>query len=121
MSQQDIDRYLAALDEPQRAALEALRGTILEVVPGAEQAMSYGVPAFKVAGKAVAGFAAYKDHLSYLPHSGSLLAGLADDVAGYECSKGSLHFAVDQPLPKPLVEKLVRARMGELGLERGAT
>jgi uncharacterized protein YdhG (YjbR/CyaY superfamily) len=54
--------------------------------------------------------------LSYLPHSGSVLATLADDVAAYETSKGSLRFAVDKPLPRQLVMKLVRARMREAGL-----
>jgi uncharacterized protein YdhG (YjbR/CyaY superfamily) len=116
MATRDIDRYLAGLDEPKRGTLEALRTAILEVVPDAEQTISYGMPAFKVDGKTVAGFAAFKRHLSYLPHSGSVLATLADDVAGYETSKGALRFAIDTPLPKRLVKKLVKARMHELGL-----
>jgi uncharacterized protein YdhG (YjbR/CyaY superfamily) len=116
MAPNEIDRYLATLDEPQRSTLEALRRSIMEVVPGAEQCLSYGMPAFKVQGKTVAGFAAFKNHLSYLPHSGSVLATLADDVESYETSKGSLKFALDKPLPKRLVEKLVHARMRELGL-----
>ena len=57
-----------------------------------------------------------KNHLSYLPHSGSVLAELGDDVAGYETSKGSLTFPIDKPLPKRLVKKLVAARMRELGM-----
>jgi uncharacterized protein YdhG (YjbR/CyaY superfamily) len=113
---QEIDRYLAALDEPKRSTLEALRTSILEIVPEAEQGISYGTPAFKVQGKAVAGFAAFKSHLSYVPHSGSVLASLQDDTAPYETSKGSLKFAVDKPLPKRLVKKLISARMRELGL-----
>jgi uncharacterized protein YdhG (YjbR/CyaY superfamily) len=113
---QEIDRYLAALDEPKRSTLEALRMSILEIVPEAEQGISYGTPAFKVQGKAVAGFAAFKSHLSYVPHSGSVLATLQDDTALYETSKGSLKFAVDKPLPKRLVKKLISARMRELGL-----
>jgi uncharacterized protein YdhG (YjbR/CyaY superfamily) len=113
---QEIDDYLVTLDEPKRSTLEALRKTIMEIVPGAEQSISYGVPAFKVQGKAVAGFAAFKNHLSYVPHSGSVLASLQDDTAPYETSKGSLKFAVDKPLPKRLVKKLISARMRELGL-----
>jgi len=112
----EIDRYLAGLDEPQRSTLEALRKSIIEVVPGAEQCISYGMPAFKVQGKTVAGFAAFKNHLSYLPHSGSVLATLPDDVAPYETSKGSLKFAINNPLPKRLVKKLIHTRMEELGL-----
>jgi hypothetical protein len=64
----------------------------------------------------VAGFAAFKHHLSYLPRSGSVLTSLADDVADYETSNGSLRLPVDKPLPKQLVKKLVRARMREAGL-----
>jgi uncharacterized protein YdhG (YjbR/CyaY superfamily) len=114
---QEIDRYLSTLDEPKRKALEALRESILEILPEAEQGISYGVSAFKVNGKAVAGFAAFKNHLTYLPHSGSVLATLQDDTTPYETSKGSLKFAVDKPLPKRLVKELVSARMRELGFE----
>jgi uncharacterized protein YdhG (YjbR/CyaY superfamily) len=112
----EIDRYLAGLEAPKRSTLEVLRASILEVVPEAEQCISYGTPVFKVAGKTVAGFAAFKHHLSYLPHSGSVLPTLAHDVTGYETSKGALRFAIDKPLPKHLVKKLVTARMRELGL-----
>ena len=117
MSHEEIDAYLGTLDEPKRSTLEALRRSILQVVPDAEQGMSYGMPAFKLNGKTVAGFAAFKHHLSYLPHSGSVLSALGDAVAGYETSKGSLRFAVDEPLPQPLGELLVRTRMRALGLD----
>ena len=116
MAMEEVDRYLEALEEPKRGTLEALRRSILEVVPEAEQGISYGMPAFKVEGKTVAGFAAFKHHLSYLPHSGSVLTSLADDVSNYETSKGSLRFPVDKPLPRQLVKKLVRTRMREAGL-----
>jgi uncharacterized protein YdhG (YjbR/CyaY superfamily) len=68
-------------------------------VPEAEEGISYGMPAFKVHGKTVAGFAAFTRHLSYLPHSGSVLPALEPDLAGYESTKGSLLFPIDQPLP----------------------
>ena len=116
MSKQDVDEYLATLDDPKRGTLEALRRTILEVVPQAEQCISYGMPAFKLQGKTVAGFAAFKHHLSYLPHSGSVLSALGDDLAGYDMTKGSLHFAIDRPLPKRLVKKLITTRLQQLHL-----
>jgi uncharacterized protein YdhG (YjbR/CyaY superfamily) len=116
VASEEIDRYLAALDESKRRTLEALRNSILQVVPDAEQCISYDMPAFKIDGKTVAVFAAFKHHLSYLPHSGAVLAALGDDVAGYEMTKGSLHFNVDKPLPKRLVRKLVITRMQQLGL-----
>ena len=116
MTAAEIDSYLAGLDEPSRASLQQLRQSILSVVPDAEECISYGAPAFKIAGKVVAGFAAFKNHLSYLPHSGAVLGTLGEDLAGYRTSKGSLQFPVDEPLPSGLVSKLVDARMRELGL-----
>jgi len=112
----EIDAYLAELDEPKRSTLTQLRRSILAVVPDAEQCISYGMPAFKVQGKTVAGFAAFKNHLSYLPHSGSVLPQLASDLAAYKGTKGSLHFPIDQPLPPDLVAKLVATKVRELGL-----
>ena len=114
VSKSEVDDYLARLDATQRATLEQLRRTILEIVPDAEQCISYRLPAFKVGGAVVAGFAAFKNHLSYLPHSGSVFSELPDDVAPYVTTKGSLHFAVDSPLPKSLVKKLIATRMSQL-------
>jgi len=111
----EVDAYLAALDEPKRVTLEALRRTIREIVPGAEEVISYRVPAFRVGGKTIAGFAAFKNHLSYLPFSGSVLPRLADDLTGYTMTKSALHFPVDKPLPKALVAKLIETRLDELG------
>ena len=114
MTETEVDAYLAALEEPKRSTLEALRRTILEVVPDAEQVISYRVPAFRVGGKTVAGFAAFTNHLSYLPFSGSVLPRFADELAGYTMTKSALHFPVDEPLPKELVTKLIAARLDEV-------
>lgn len=115
MSADEIDAYLAGVDEPKRSTLEALRRSILAVVPDAEQGISYGMPAFRVDGKVVAGFAAFRHHLAYLPHSGDVLGDLGDDLAAYEKTAGSLHFPVDEPLPDDLVRRLVEAKLARLG------
>jgi uncharacterized protein YdhG (YjbR/CyaY superfamily) len=115
VSAEEVDEYLRAVDEPKRSTLQALRRTILEIVPEAEQVISYRVPAFRVRGKVVAGFAAFKDHLSYLPFSGSVLGQLADELHGYTMTKSALHFPVDSPLPKALVRELIAVRLGEIG------
>ena len=107
------DEYLRGLEEPKRGTLETLRNTILEIVPEAEQVISYRVPAFRLEGTTVAGFAAFRRHLSYLPFSGSVLSQLDDELQGYTMTKSALHFAVDQPLPKTLVEKLIAVRLAE--------
>jgi uncharacterized protein YdhG (YjbR/CyaY superfamily) len=113
VSAEQIDDYLRGVEEPKRSTLQALRRTILDVIPDAEQAISYGVPAFRMQGTTVAGFAAFKDHLSYMPHSGTVLGQLADDLAGYTMTKGSLHFPVDRPLPKAVVTRLIAVRLSE--------
>jgi uncharacterized protein YdhG (YjbR/CyaY superfamily) len=111
MAAADIDDYLDRLDEPKRSTLSQLRQDILAVIPDAEQCISYAVPAFKVGGRTIAGFAAFKNHLSYLPHSGSVFPELADELAGYEKSSGALRFPVDQTLPPGLVAKLITVRL----------
>ncbi|MEO6857515.1 MAG: DUF1801 domain-containing protein [Solirubrobacteraceae bacterium] len=115
MSASEVDEYLSAVEEPKRGALDALRRTILEIVPNAEQVISYRVPAFRVGGQIVAGFAAFKDHLSYLPFSGSVLGQLADELDGYTMTKSSLHFTPDHPLPEALVKRLIAVRLAGTG------
>ena len=110
MSAEDVDEYLRGLEEPKRSTLETLRRTILEIVPDAEQVISYKVPAFRVDGQIVAGFAAFKDHLSYLPFSGSVLPELTSELEGYTMTKSALHFPVDRALPETLVRRLIAAR-----------
>jgi len=115
VSTSEIDDYLDDLPEPKRATLEQLRRDILSFVPDAEQGLSYAVPAFRQGGKLVAGFSAAARHLSYLPHSGTVL-GSMDPAAleGYRWSKGALKFEVDQPLPRALVGELIAARQREI-------
>jgi uncharacterized protein YdhG (YjbR/CyaY superfamily) len=111
----EVDEYLRRVEEPGRSTLQTMRRTILEIVPDAEQVISYGVPAFRVRGKTVAGFAAFKNHLSYLPFSGLVLSQLAKELEGYAMTKSSLHFPADHPLPKALVKKLIAVRLVQLG------
>ena len=116
MAANPIDDYLDGLPEAQQVALGNLRTMILKVVPTAEECISYGVPTFKVDGNSVAGFAAYKNHLSYLPMSGSVLSdpALENDLSGFETSKGALKFTVDKPLSAALVRKLIKVRRTQI-------
>ena len=114
MSQREIDDYVAKLEEPKRTTLQQLRQTIRSIIPEAEEGISYGMPAYRLQGKVVAGFAAFKNHLSYLPHSGSVFAEIPDEVAGYVTSRGALQFPIDRPLPKALVKKLITIRLKQV-------
>lgn len=106
-----VDEYLARAPEPQRSTCQALRQTLRELLPTATEAMSYGMPAFLIDGRPVAGYAAGKTFCSYYPHSGSVLTELATELAGFEQTKGALHFPIDKPLAKTLVRKLVKAKL----------
>jgi uncharacterized protein YdhG (YjbR/CyaY superfamily) len=121
VSAEEVDNYLAGIEEPKRSTLQALRRTILEIVPEAEEVISYRVPAFRVGGQTIAGFAAFKNHLSYLPFSGSVLPQLADELRGYAMTKSALHFPVDRPLPKSLVKRLIAARLRDTSVSRDST
>lgn len=115
MSSDEVDRYLARLDEETSRTLDELRRTLLELLTDAEQGLSYGVPAFRVDGKLVAGFSVAKHHLSYLPHSGTVLEAMSPtELEGHDASKGALRFTNDNPLSRDLVVKLVAARQAEV-------
>jgi len=114
MGAAEIDRYLNAVPARQRVILERLRTTVLKVVPDAEQCISYKVPAFRVAGGVVCGFASFKNHMSYLPFSGSVLGQLEDELDAYPHSKSALRFTPAAPLTDELVEKLIRVRLSEI-------
>jgi uncharacterized protein YdhG (YjbR/CyaY superfamily) len=111
-----VDEYLAEAPEPHKSTLVELRETLRRLLPEGEEGLSYGVPAFKVGGKAVAGYAYFKNHCSYFPHSGSVLPEMGDELIGYEWSKGTLHFPTDEPLPPHLVRRLVEVRLEQLGV-----
>lgn len=108
-----VDEYLEGVAEPARTTLAAMRAMMRELVPDAVELISYGMPGYKLNGDAVGGFAAFKEHCSYFPHSGTTLAGFPEEMAKYGGTKSGLHFALDKPLPKALVKKLVKARMAE--------
>ena len=111
-----VDEYLEATPEPQRSTLLELRRTLRDLLPEATEEISYGVPAFKVGGKAIAGYASYKNHCSYFPHSGRVLSELAGELSQYDWDKGTLRFPTDEPLPPALVGRLVQVRLAHLDL-----
>jgi uncharacterized protein YdhG (YjbR/CyaY superfamily) len=108
-----VDDYLSGVSGVRRVALERLRKTIRSIVPKADECISYGMPAFRLDGRVVAGFSATSKGCSYFPFSGSTLGTLAADLRGYDQTKSALHFSPDAPLPAPLVRKLIKARIAE--------
>jgi len=114
MTAKEVDTYLAKVVQPHRATLKELRKTIKQLIPAAEEGIAYGMPAYKLDGKYVAGFAAFNNHCSYFPYNGSVFEELHAELEKYKYSKGALQFAVDKPLPKTLVRKLIATRKSQI-------
>src|SRR5688572_11863293 len=109
-----IDEYLASVEPVRRATLQKLRKTIHSIVPGAQECISYSMPAFRHDGRVIAGFAATVKGCSYFPFSGTTLATLASSLAKYSQTKSALHFDPVRGLPVTLVRKLLKARIAEV-------
>jgi uncharacterized protein YdhG (YjbR/CyaY superfamily) len=109
-----VDAHLAALPEPQRSTLTALRATLRRVLPHGEECIKYAMPCIAVRGKGVAGYDGFKDHCSYFPMSGKVLGVVEGLPAGWVSTKGTLHFPVDTAPPAALVRRLVKARLADI-------
>jgi uncharacterized protein YdhG (YjbR/CyaY superfamily) len=108
----DIDSYLNSLPGLEKTALERLRSIIRHAVPEATELISYGMPGFKYRGKYLAGYYAFKDHLSLFP-AGTVEA-FKDKLGGYTLSKGTIQFTLDQPIPDDLVKEITLYRKAEI-------
>lgn len=115
MTQTTVDGYLADQPEPQRSALEALRARIHQLLPDAEETISYGIPAFRSGGRIVVWIAGWKAHCSIYPLDDGFVARHADELRAYELGKGTLRFSPDRPLSDELLADLIRARLALSG------
>ena len=112
-----IDEYLAPLSSDKRAALEKLRRTIHAAAPGAEECISYMIPAFRLGGRMLVAFGAGANHCAFYPGAHPIEAH-KQILKSYDISKGTIRFPADEPLPATLVRKLVKARIAEQGERR---
>src|SRR5438445_499688 len=108
-----IDEYITKVNSDQRATLEKLRRTILAAAPGAEECISYGIPAFRLNGRSLVFFGAWANHCSFYPGSSTTLKKFRDDLKSFQITKGTIRFSSHNPLPTALVKKLVKARRAE--------
>lgn len=112
-----VDEYLARVPEPARGTLKKIRAMIRSAAPRkATEVISYGIPMFKYRG-ALVWFAAFTDHCSLFP-TAAVIEKLKNELKGYPTSKGTIHFAMDKPLPAPLVKKIVKARVAQVEREK---
>jgi uncharacterized protein YdhG (YjbR/CyaY superfamily) len=106
-----VDDYLAMMPAATRKKLESLRATIREAAPEATEKIGYGIPTYVFHGNLVH-FAGYEHHIGFYPGS-SPIRHFADELEGYETSKGTIRFPLDEPLPLDLVRRIVEFRVAE--------
>jgi uncharacterized protein YdhG (YjbR/CyaY superfamily) len=109
----DIDQYLATVPEDARATLEKIRQIVRAAAPKAVEAIWYQIPTFKLDGRALVGFAAFKNHCSFFPMSMAVMRTYHDELNSYDTSKGTIRFPFGKPLRAALVKKIVKARIKE--------
>jgi uncharacterized protein YdhG (YjbR/CyaY superfamily) len=111
-----VEDYLSQVPEETRVALEELRNTIKAAAPNTTEMISYQMPTFKYQGRALVGFAAFKNHCSIFPYSTGVMVSLKEELKPYDTSgKGpTIRFPADKPLPADLVRRLVKARIEEI-------
>ena len=107
----EVKKHYDAAPSPHRETMLEMRKRILEIVPDAEEIISYAMPAFRVDGVTVAGMLANKKHVGYYPFSGSILKLFKDELAGFSQTMSAHHVPIDKPLSKTLIKKLIRARL----------
>ena len=106
-----IDAILAGLPTDQAATLQHLREMIAAAAPEAEEAISYGAPAFRYRGKALLAYTASKTHCSLFPMGPELIDRHRDDLGAFIAAKGTFHFTPDHPIPDHAIATLARERM----------
>ncbi|MFV8376604.1 iron chaperone [Flavobacterium sp. LB1P71] len=107
-----IDKYLESLPEQQRIVLKKLRQTIKEIVPEAQEVISYQMPAYKYHGMLV-GFAAFKNHCSFFPWNSKTVEQFKEELNDFSVSKGTIRFTPEKPIPDALLKKIIEARVND--------
>lgn len=110
----DVDVFIAGLDDPERVAVQRMRDVVVRVVPDAEQGRSYGMAAFRFSGRPLLGVTTSKRHLSLHPFSPAVIEAVADQLSGHSLSKGTIRFTADRPVPDAVIEQLLRLRVAEI-------
>ena len=105
-----VDEYIAAQPEAVRAKLDQVRAAIRRAVPEAVEGIAYRMPGYKLHGKPMLYFAAFKQHYSLFAASGTFFATLADELRGYELAKGTVRFPLTGPVPVKLIAKIAKLR-----------
>jgi uncharacterized protein YdhG (YjbR/CyaY superfamily) len=109
---ESIDEYITHFPDNVQDILEELREVISKSAPEAEETINYGMPTFKLNGKNLVHFAAYKNHIGFYP-APSGIAAFRKEISEYKSSKGAVQFPIEKPIPFSLVKKIVIFRVEE--------
>ena len=110
----DVTAYIAGFPAQARATLKRVRSVIRRAVPAAEEMISYQIPAYRLHGRPVLFFAAWKEHYSLYPSNARLVAAFKDQLSKYELSKGTIRFPLSEPVPVRLIERIAKFRAKEI-------
>jgi uncharacterized protein YdhG (YjbR/CyaY superfamily) len=113
MGFENVDAYLASQPEEPRAKLALVRAAIRRAAPEATEAISYQIPAFRLAGRVFIFFAGWKRHYSIYPVGDALMAAFGPEIAKYEISKGTIRFPLDEPVPEDLIFRIAKFKAQE--------
>ena len=112
-----VEQYIASQPSAAKKTLEKVRKVIRTSIPDAEETISYGMPAYKLHGRTVLFFAGWKEHFSLYPGNNRLVATFAGELTNYKVSKGTIQFALSEPVPAALIERIARFRAEEVAAE----
>jgi uncharacterized protein YdhG (YjbR/CyaY superfamily) len=113
-----VSEYIAAQPAAVRGVLKRVRSCIRKAVPGAEEAISYNIPAYKLHGGTVLYFAGWKQHYSLYPAGAKVVAAFKDELAKYQVSKGTIRFPLAEPVPVKLIEGIAKFRAKAAGMKK---
>jgi uncharacterized protein YdhG (YjbR/CyaY superfamily) len=109
-----IDDYLQRVEPSKRAQLQRIRTLAKEIVPDAEETISYNMPTLTLGGKPFLGFDAHAKHIGIYPFSGKVIPQLKDALTAYAVSKGAIRVPLDCPISKELLRLLISSRLKEI-------
>ena len=109
----EVDKYLAGIDNKQKAELQRIRKVIQHTLPEVEEVISYGMPVYKYNKKYLIGIAAFKDHMSVFPGSGPI-ESIKGKLKDYKISKGTIQFTLERPIPEYLIKQIIKYRINEI-------
>lgn len=113
----NVGAYIATFPKKTAIKLTTLRALVQKSAPKAEEKIAYGMPAYKLAGRPLLYFAAFKKHIGFFP-TPSAVEYFKNELVGYKTSKGTIQFPLDKPLPLPLIKKIVAFRVKENKLKK---